>query len=83
MTKAYLVNIDIVLLADSEEEAKKEVMRVAPQIHMDEVPSIDSRICYVEERLICPACKGVNIESAVHIVRGKIHRCKDCHEVWR
>lgn len=80
--KAFLINIDIIVLAKDIVQASNEAMRVAPQIHFDETPSVDSKICYVEERPLCPACKGVNIETNTKKVRGKKHWCVDCHEAW-
>lgn len=59
--KAFLVNIDVVVIAEDEDKAKKEAMRVAPDIHKGEVFTEKTRIQYVTEEQMCPNCGGVNL----------------------
>lgn len=35
--KAYLVNLNVVILAEDEDNAKKEAMRVSPNIHKEDL----------------------------------------------
>lgn len=52
--RAFLVNIDVVVCAKDKDEAEKEAMRVAPDIHKGGVFTEKTRIVYIDEIPVCP-----------------------------
>lgn len=84
--KAFLVNIDVVVRAEDEDEAKKEAMRVAPDIHKGELYTDKTKIVYINEVPVCPNCGEVNIKerfdkNVLHMAKQK-HECLSCKMVF-
>ena len=84
--KAYLVNIDVIILAKDEDEAKKDAMRIAPNIHKEEIFTERTRISYINEVPMCSNCGGVNLKqrdmtNQLHMMKQK-YECLGCKMIF-
>ena len=84
--KAYLVNIDVIILAKDEDEARKDAMRIAPFIHKEENFTKETRVVYIDEVPMCSNCGGVNLKQraethVLHMMKQK-YECLSCKMVF-
>jgi hypothetical protein len=75
----FVVNLDVLVFAESEEAAKDEAMRISPMLHSHEHLTSLTKVCYVNAQLYCPNCHGFNVGE---YNTGKRFRCDRCGNSW-